>query len=306
MSRTNIDWATRTWNIIEGCSHASEGCQNCYAERLANRMSCNPTFGADNPYKHIVAKGKFTGDVIVMHERIGEIARLTKAHRIFVASRSDLFHENLPFCQVAQIWNELVAAKNSRHSFLILTKRPARIHEFLRWLQDKCPDTLPEKTGKAPLLENLWIGATVENQRQAEKRIPELLKVPATSRWLSVEPLIGAIDLSPWLATGKIHWVIVGGESGSGARPCHPDWVRSLRDQCGYHGVAFFFKQWGEWEPARFIEIDGSQIPDCDKFLQMEKLGSLWMWKCGKRQSGHLLNGAEVREFPGGMVIDEE
>lgn len=267
MSQSSIEWTDETWNPVVGCRKVSAGCANCYAVNMAHRLSQIP---ATAPlYKGLTEKlpnGKlnWTGEVRFVGSRVnGQPFRWRKPRRVFVNSMSDLFHENFDFEGVFQVY--LVMRACERHTFQILTKRPERAAEFYR--------AYPQYAN----LPNVWVGASVENQEAADTRIPHLLEVPAVVRFLSCEPLLGAVDLrriytdcvgldfygKPAYDTilrplegrktstqygfsidaGRIHWVIAGGESGSNARPLHPDWARSLRDQCQNAGVAFFMKQ---------------------------------------------------------------
>jgi len=161
--------------------------------------------------------------------------------------------------------------------FLFLTKRPENFNAL--WL--------PHFEGTLP--DNLWVGTTVENQKYADERIPELLKIPAKVRFLSCEPLLGPVGLSDYIR--GIHWVITGGESGSKARPTNPEWFTSLRDQCKVANVAFHFKQWGEWS------TDGAEVTGNTPVIFTQDM-QVPMWKIGKKKSGRLLDGVEHNEFP--------
>lgn len=248
MGESKIEWTNATWNPVRGCSLVSAGCTNCYAMRQAHRQKN----GAYKGLTRLGANGPvWTGDVRVVPEMMDYPLRLRKPHMIFVNSMSDLFHEKLEFGHIFRVF--LTMQVCPRHVFQVLTKRPARMQEFIAWM---------EIWGEATALAmgvpeyyswpypNVWLGVSVENQETADERIPLLMETPAAVRWISAEPLLGLIDLEsvPTLE-GSIDWVVVGGESGAGARPMHPDWARSLRDQCVAAGVPYFFKQWGEWSP---------------------------------------------------------
>jgi hypothetical protein len=172
--------------------------------------------------------------------------------------------------------------------------------EFFEWMQAVYPDAPVWITGKkASLLKNIWMGVSVENQEQADLRIPLLRQSPAMNLWISAEPLLGEVHLRQHLH--QIRWVVVGGESGSGARPCSPEWVRDLRDQCNSSNTPFFFKQWGEWGPAPFT----NHIPDLaigGHNPEIRKVGESYMIRCGKKKAGDLLDGLQHHEFPEGMV----
>lgn len=218
---TAIEWTDKTWNPTVGCDKVSAGCKNCYAEALTRRFT-----------NHFANGFEFT-----LHpERLQDPRRWRKPSRVFVNSMSDLFHERMPLEYLKQVFE--VMAECDRHIFQILTKRQERLVELA-----------PE----LPWPDNVWMGVSVENQTFAH-RVDYLREVPAAVRFLSCEPLIGPLDLD---LTG-IHWVIVGGESGSGHRPIEAQWIRDIRDQSLDAGAAFFFKQWGGQTPkAGGRELDG-------------------------------------------------
>jgi protein gp37 len=236
---TKIEWTDETWNPVRGCSIVSEGCKNCYAMRQAHRFS-----GKGRPYEGLTRKTahgpKWTGKLKFSFTELQKPLKWKKPRRIFVCSMSDLFHEGVHFNTIAEVFIKIEQCP--QHTFQILTKRPERAVQFFEWLSE----TVTWK----PKTDNVWIGTSVEDQKTANERIPHLLKIPAAVRFLSCEPLLGPVDLKSQISNLKsIHWVIAGGESGPGARPMHPDWVRSLRDQCKDAAVPFFFKQWGEYMP---------------------------------------------------------
>lgn len=268
---SKIEWTDRTWNPVRGCSLVSAGCKNCYAMKQAHRFS-----GQGQPYMGLTKMTShgpvWTGTVALVEPALNEPAHWKKPARVFVNSMSDLFHDNVTDDFIAQVWKRM--AWNQRHTFQVLTKRPARM---LDWLSQHGTDSVffGEEAEYQESLEshgwpvrNVWLGVSVEDQETARERIPILLHTPAAVRWLSCEPLLGPIDLSPWLELGGldtdrglsnpgIDWVVCGGESGPGARPMHPEWARSLRDQCKAAGVPFFFKQWGDWGDGDSIESTG-------------------------------------------------
>jgi len=291
---TKIEWAEESWNPVTGCTPISEGCQNCYARRMAQRLRGRCGYPADEPFR------------VTLHKnRLMEPLKWKKPKRIFVCSMGDLFHPDVPAEFVVNVFEVIEAAK--QHTFLVLTKRPERIDSILygeegRWY-----------LGGGDFLPNVWLGVTAENQEQADERIPILLQIPAAVRFVSVEPMLGPVNLrniyrpqdgSEWDAlkgvdtkhqlhlSCKLGWVICGGESGPGARPMHPDWVRSLRDQCKAAGVPFFFKQWGEWRecmPPDQWNSEGYKI--------IEAHGTHFV-KLGKKAAGRLLDGREWNEYP--------
>lgn len=211
--RTAIEWAYATWNPVTGCTAFSPGCDHCYARRMAIKLQA---LGVAK-YRH--------GFRLTLHRDVlRNPLEWKRPHRVFVNSMSDLFHEEVPLEFIQEVF--AVMRRADRHLFQILTKRSKRLVRVAHRL---------------PWPENVWMGVTVEN-RHYRYRIDDLRKVPARVRFLSLEPLLG--PLGELDLTG-IHWAIVGGESGPGARPMRAEWVRDIRRQCQEQSVAFFFKQWG-------------------------------------------------------------
>jgi protein gp37 len=219
MSATSdIEWTDATWNPVRGCTKISPGCTHCYAETFAERFRGVP----GHPYEQGF-------DLRLVPHKLAEPLRWATPKRIFVNSMSDLFHVGVPDAYVEQVARVMEQA--SWHTYQVLTKRAERMRDLLRG-----------RLSFAAGLRNVWWGVSVENRQHGVPRIDVLRDAPATTRFLSIEPLLedlGDIDL-----TG-IHWVIVGGESGPGARPLHKEWVQRIREQCVRANVAFFFKQWG-------------------------------------------------------------
>lgn len=212
MATTKIEWTDAVWNPVTGCSKISEGCRNCYAERMARRL------------KAMGAKRYQNGFQVTLHpDLLDAPLKWRKPKKIFVNSMSDLFHQEVPDDFIQQVFKTMNQA--SHHIFQVLTKRPERVATM---------------AGRLNWTPNIWMGTSVENMRVIE-RVDHLRQVPARVRFLSCEPLLGPLKLN----LDGIHWVIVGGESGPGARPLDGEWVRGIRDQCIRKGVAFFFKQWG-------------------------------------------------------------
>ncbi|MEW6338258.1 MAG: phage Gp37/Gp68 family protein [Acidobacteriota bacterium] len=210
---SSIEWTDSTWNPVTGCSKVSPGCKHCYAERMARRLQA---MGQAN-YRN--------GFNVTLHpEALERPLHWLKPQTIFVNSMSDLFHEEVPVEFTERVFS--VMQRASWHRFQVLTKRA---------------DRLAELAARLPWPENVWMGVSVENAFYSD-RIDSLREVPAAVRFLSLEPLLGPL---PRLKLRGIHWVIVGGESGPGARPMEKAWVTSIRDQCVRAGVPFFFKQWG-------------------------------------------------------------
>ena len=212
---SKIEWTEKTWNPVTGCTKFSAGCAHCYAETMANRL------------KAMGVEKYSNGFTPTLHEEsLFEPLAWKKPHTIFVCSMADLFHEDVPFEFIGKVMHTI--QKTPWHRYQILTKRAQRMADYF---------------SKADVPSNVWLGVTVENQ-QAKSRIDILRTMDAPVRFLSCEPLLedlGALDLT------NINWVIVGGESGVQARPMHPDWVKSIRDQSSASGIPFFFKQWGTW-----------------------------------------------------------
>lgn len=210
---SSIEWTEATWNPVTGCNKVSEGCRNCYAATMAKRL-------------HAMGNPRYLNEfnLTLHHDLINLPLRWKQPKRIFVNSMSDLFHKDVPIEFIQSVFETMVKAH--WHTFQILTKRSDRLLEISHLL---------------PWPINIWQGVSVEDDR-VTFRIDNLRNIPAQVKFLSIEPLIGPVNN---LNLQNIHWVIVGGESGSGARPMDADWVRTIRDQCIAEGVAFFFKQWG-------------------------------------------------------------
>lgn len=205
---TSIEWTERTWNPVTGCSKVSQGCKHCYAERIADR------FWGDRPFT----------EVRIHSERLSQPSSIKRPTMIFVNSMSDLFHLDVPDSFIREVFQ--VMADCPRHTFQVLTKRSERLREL--------GPSLPWRP-------NIWMGVSIEDE-DVLGRLDDLRSVPAQVRFLSLEPLIGPLKD---LELSGIHWVIVGGESGPGARTMKREWVRDIRRQCGASDVPFFFKQWG-------------------------------------------------------------
>jgi protein gp37 len=227
--KSAIEWTDATWNPVTGCTKVSPGCDHCYAERVTERW-----------------QGKGSFNRVVLHEdRLSKPLKWRKPRRVFVNSMSDLFHDDVPDAYIAEVFS--VMARAPQHTFQVLTKRHGRMRSLLN--RGSFRDNLATWCRPWPL-PNVWLGVSVEDQKWADVRVPALLDTPAAVRFLSCEPLLGpvwlkAFWLQPTFPGPRINWVIVGGESGPGARPMHADWARSLRDRCVAAGVPFFFKQTG-------------------------------------------------------------
>jgi protein gp37 len=287
-----IEWCDHTFNPVWGCVKVSPACDNCYAETLSNR------FGDHwGPHAEFRTFGDKHWNEPRKWDRAAEKAG--RRARVFCASMADVFDNRWPDGVRDRLW--ALIRETPHLDWLLLTKRPQNIAKMLPadW-RDGYP--------------NVWLGTTVENQDEADRRIPYLRSVPARVRFLSCEPLLGQIypDMS------GIHWVICGGESGPNARPMHPDWARSLRDQCAQAGVAFQFKQWGEWAPEGPLSAGGWALASDGTLYRQEDLAYpdgarrgeairanhnnlAAMYRVGKKRAGRLLDGREHSEFP---VVD--
>lgn len=309
--KTGIEWTDVTWNPVTGCAKVSAGCKHCYAERNWGRLQHLPAYA-----------GRAFTDVATHADRLLQPLRWKRPRRIFVNSMSDLFHQDIHDDFIGMVFRTM--ARAPQHTFQVLTKRAERMQHLL---------THPKMrgfVGDAPWpLPNVWIGVSVEDQATADERIPLLLDTPAAVRWISAEPLLGPVDLSPAYLpcpnaeyvimdpeTGGyeccsscdytgisdeigIDWVVVGGESGPKARPMHPAWARSLRDQCADAAVPFLFKQWGEWQP---VHPSGAAIPGCGTTPQREPAFRFehdhYFTKVGKKLAGRLLDGVFHDVYP--------
>lgn len=355
MSATSkIEWTDATWNVVTGCEKVSPGCDHCYAETFAERWRGTPGHHFESGF-----------DITLRPERMTIPLRWRKARKVFVNSMSDLFHRDIPDEYIARVW--AVMALTPQHTYQILTKRHGRMQSLVgssdfRLLCEKeqaalvADDATPlaryereQKTSQwwsdfAKPLRNVWLGVSVEDQKRADLRVPALVDTPAAVRFLSCEPLLGPVDLTPWMPAGfaswrcqgpdcrrfytgplqqhcpdcgreghwsgshtgngrpngqPIGWVIVGGESGHGARPMSPDWARSLRDQCAAADVSYLFKQWGEYAPTGYMAIGARQKSCVFVGDPIDDLGHRWeMRRVGKGKAGRELDGRTWDEFP--------
>jgi len=386
--KTGIEWTDSSWNPLRGCLTVSEGCRNCYAEKLAGRFS-GSGYAYEGLATMIGGRARWTGKVELVEKHLldplrwgpvkggcdcdevtGRVRMWTnRPRRIFVNSMSDLFHENVPDEWIDRIF--AVMALCPQHIFQVLTKRPERM---MKYCSDNLPARLikpmtdavilrsnrfPKDWGIPPKmpLPNVWLGVSVENQAAADNRIEWLLRTPAALRFISAEPLLGPINLG-WVgcecdnpdswdgvidalggftwteewdnADGserhtrhrqtipKLDWVIAGGESGPGARPMHPDWLRSLMQQCKAAEVPFFFKQWGEYVPFGHesggpvaVHHDGkghysaawegdfdSRPVKVVRVGHTDNANAGIGVRVGKKAAGSLLDGVQWKQFP--------
>jgi len=327
VARSKIEWTDSTWSPVRGCALVSAGCTNCYAMRQAHRFS-----GKGQPYEKLTKMTShgpvWTGAARTVPERLDQPLRWRKPRRIFVNSMSDLFHEDVADDFIDDVF--AVMALTPRHTFQVLTKRPERMRSYLTsahgngtprrdgivkgraWsMLGQLPKYHHEDLIRRPWpLSNVWLGISAEDQATADERIPLLLQTPAAVRFVSLEPLLGEISFvglfanpNDWRdgtnALEEIDWLICGGESGPHARPSHPEWFRSLRDQCQAAGVPFFFKQWGQWaqwEPkfpaanVKHIDLDGN-LHDSPRLTEP-------IVRVGKKAAGRILDGRTWDEYP--------
>lgn len=347
---SHIEWTDATWNPITGCSLVSPGCTNCYAMRLAGTR-----LGSHSSRAGLTRETKagpvWTGEVRLNEQWLDQPLRWRKPRMIFVCAHGDLFAEGVPDEWIDRAF--AVMALAPQHTFQVLTKRSARMREYLSAIDAEfhaSPDDLNERFGEHCVklsgdpcsagwfedhvnwpLPNVWLGVSVEDQARAEERIPDLLATPAAIRWISAEPLLGPVDLlgpehegplsngepsaeqiandpTGWrvvrYGVSRVDWVVAGGESGPGARPMHPDWARSLRDQCAAAGVPFFFKQWGAWFPRDQWEDNPELVlPDDDMAANADhpairRMDGTILHNVGKAMAGRLLDGVTHDGLP--------
>ena len=306
---TPIEWtrsddgsAGATWNPVTGCTKVSEGCDHCYAETFAERLRGVPGHPFEQGF-----------DVRLWPERLTLPLRWRRPRRVFLNSMSDLWRDAVGADLIARVFAVIAVAE--QHTFQVLTKRPGRMHSLLSdeafWhqVQKAAAEYGPSPEAMAAIdgqfLPNLWLGVSVETQKWASVRLDKLAATSAAAvRFASCEPLLGELDIRPWLA-GSLQWVIAGGESGPGARPMHPDWARSLRDQCQDAGVPYFFKQWGAFAPEanghdrggiQFIDRRGQSWNGMEIPARPDAVG---MRRVGKGRAGRMLDGRTWDEFPG-------
>ncbi|MCB9993083.1 MAG: phage Gp37/Gp68 family protein [Hyphomicrobiaceae bacterium] len=312
---TKIEWARHpvtgagaSWNPIRArnletgkighfCVHVSEGCRNCYAERW------QPRFG--NPVRFVEQDRKKV-EIFVDAKALFQPLHWKKPRGIFVCDMSDLFDKGVSDDMIDMVF--AVMALTPQHIYFVLTKRPARMREYLsdpkvvrRTYELACNMAIAHDVKFIWPIPNVWLGTSAEDQTTADERIPRLLATPAAKRFVSLEPLLGPVYVSE-----RIDWVIAGGESGPKARPSHPDWFRSLRDQCATAGVPFFFKQWGEWIDADELWPSGppltflgaQELAEFEGYQFQPQSSGHTMVRVGKRQAGRTLDGKTHDAMP--------
>jgi len=259
---SKIAWTDATWNPIVGCSKVSPGCANCYAEKMAARLAA---MGQDK-YQRVTAGRQWNDKTYMDPVCVAQLGRWKKSRNIFVCSMGDLFHESLSNERISSIFALMYLSPH--HRFQVLTKRADRMRDWVRW----------EEISHGPLLSNVWLGVTAEDQQRANERIPHLLAAPAAVRFVSVEPMLSAVDLSTFTDARRIHlypgtggsfvpphvsWVIIGCESGPRRRPCRLEWVQALVRECRANRCPCFVKQ---------LELDGRVSRDPAEWPQWARV----------------------------------
>jgi len=314
MTDTSIEYLDKTWNVAGGCSPCAKGCLHCWAARQASGRLKNHKL-----YKGLTKDGKWTGEIrlctnIYRSYILEQPLHWRKPCNIGVQFMGDLFHPDIPFDFIGQV--VMKANLCPQHNFFFLTKHPGRMGDFF------CEEMMPYYTGMNKAPDNFWLGTSISTQEEADENIPELLEIDG-KLWLSIEPMIEEIQIKKfpaipesggcpvdplrgemlygedYIKSKKIDWIVVGGESGPKARPMHPDWVRSIRDQCKAASVPFFFKQWGEYlHKSQGADTSGSiNAGDNSKkgYLWPDKT---WSIRVGKKKAGHLLDGVTYQDKP--------
>lgn len=269
---SSIEWTHHTFNPWWGCTNVSPACKNCYAHTWAHRLGMDNLWGAKGS-RRFMSDAHWKEPIRWNKEAHNDGVR----RRVFCASMADVFERRAELRVHRERLYRLIDDTPCL-DWLMLTKRIQHVNSMVPW--------------KFSFPENVWIGATVEDQRRANDRMDLLLSIPAKIRFLSCEPLLGPVDLEPWIS--EIDWVIAGGESGHGSRPMNPDWPRLLRDQCFENDVAFHFKQWGNWFPA-----------GAESEVKVKKTilaGRSRMINVGKKKAGRLLDGIEWNQIPVNLV----
>lgn len=309
---SKIEWCDHTFNPWIGCTKVGPGCDHCYADAWDQRFGGNgqPRRWGAGVERSRTSDANWRKPLAWQGKAAAFMASHGRRQRVFCASLADVFDNEVPQDWRADLFQLIQSTPDL--DWLLVTKRVGRAGEVLRGI---------DPNWSAAPWRNVWLGATVVNQDEANRDIPKLLDTPAAVRFLSCEPLLGPLDLSkvlipatgsPRSALGHLDWVIAGGESGTHARPMHPDWSRRLRDQCAAVGVSFFFKQWGEWRPPDACEdfdtLRGraasppaflvDEIGNVHCTHEAAGGGALPMIRAGKKTAGRLLDGRTWNEWP--------
>lgn len=303
MSKTNIEYGDRTWNVLTGCTIKSEGCVNCWARTMAKRLKA---MGRPEYQDAVDDVGNWTGKIRLVPARLNEPFSWRTSQHVLVEYMGDLFHQDVPWDYVRQVFN--VMMETPQHTYQTLTKRPEIMDADLKF------------TG----VQNVILGVSIENQKRANERLPYMRAMAKRGwrTWVSYEPALGPVDWKGWEFLSQL---ICGGESGPGARPMHPDWARSARHFCHSNEISFFFKQWGNWMPVAELYADdgpNKAFEYLDHWLaQMEPNGAIpvmtaplrqeggwheyqpcpgswFMANVGKKEAGRLLDGKTWSEMP--------
>ncbi|CAB3805038.1 hypothetical protein LMG28688_06093 [Paraburkholderia caffeinitolerans] len=322
MKNTTIEWADHTFNPFVGCTKVSPGCDHCYAEQLMDKRLHKVVWGAGQ--QRLRTSPATWRQPLKWNSQHAEfLAAHGRRQRVFCASLADVFDNAVDPAWRADLFD--LTDRTPNLDWLLLTKRIGNVTTMIAETAARRFDL--DRLHEPRLPDNVWIGATIVNQEEADRDVPKLLAVPARVKFLSMEPLLGPVDVSEWLVPGfpdcagfeqgermedgycglcaghrrdPIHqrgmhdfvdWIICGGESGPHARPMHPAWPRDLREQCATSGTAYLFKQWGEWAPA----LEG--IDASDPLVRRFEDGTR-MHRIGKKAAGRMLDGRTHDDFP--------
>ncbi len=335
MSKTKISWCTDVWNPIVGCTKVSSGCDSCYAISMAHRLASNPkTPQYAGTTKITNGRPNWSGKLNLVEHKLREPLRWRKPALVFVNSMSDLFHESVPDEWIDRVF--AVMALCPQHTFQVLTKRPERMARYQTYnaamrilgaMEYVTGSKQFEATVSLPL-PNVWLGVSVENQNAWNERVLDLSRTAAAVRFVSVEPMLGPIDMGETYGLYQLDdntyalkvgarwdrspdWIICGGESGPRARPMNPNWARSIRDQCAGADVPFMFKQHGAWVDEFHPKAHPQTMSTDDSFVTyVDRDGNecgavgaddykgLYMVRVGKNKAGRELDGVVHDDYP--------